>query len=61
MTHTLFPKGDEYRKERGYAWNGIPVRFISDEEMTDKHGRIYACWRNGVVKRTQRRVKGMKR
>ena len=57
MTHTLFLEGNNYRIERGSAWNGIPVRFISDEEMIDKLGRIYLCWRNGVVKRTQRRVK----
>lgn len=57
MTHTLFSEGDGYRIEHGFAWNGIPVKFINDEEIIDKLGRIYVCWRDGVVARTQRRVK----
>ena len=51
MTHTLFPEGNHYRIERGFAWNGIHVKFINDDEMIDEHGKIYVCWRDGVIKR----------
>ena len=51
MTHTLIPLDEHYKIIRGFAWSGIPVKFISDDEMIDEHGRVYVCWRDGVIKR----------
>ena len=57
MTHTLIPTDDWdlWRLERSVLSEGIPVRFINDDQMIDEYDRVYTIVSDGMVRRNLRR------
>ena len=53
MTHTLIPTDDWdlWRLERSVLSEGIPVRFINDDQMIDEYDRVYTIVSDGMVRR----------
>ena len=57
MTHTLIPTDDWdlWRLERSVLSEGIPVRFINEDEMIDEYGRVYTLNSDNTASRNLRR------